>query len=83
MTAASLTRRPTVSVRLLSLTDRCTRGAAHGGPDRARNNSSGDGARGGSLLNCLTAGCGGQGADGDEEGDGGAFHDENPSNSGA
>ena len=79
MTDTSLTRRPTVSVRLLGLTDRCARGTAHSGPDRARDDRSRDGARGGSLLDRLAAGGGSEGSDGDEEGDGGTFHDENPS----
>ena len=81
--AAPLTRRLTVSVRLLGLTDRRTRRAAHCGSDGPGDDSPGDGARCGPLLNGLTTGGGGEGSDRDDKGDGGAFHGENPSNSGA
>lgn len=74
MTAAPLTRRPTVSVRLLGLADRRARCAAYGGPDRSCDDGSGDGPGCSSLLDGLATGRGGQGGDGDEEGDGGAFH---------
>lgn len=76
MTAAPLTRRPTVSVRLLGLTDRRPSSAAHGGTDRSRDDGPGDGTGCGPLLDGLTAGGGGEGGGRNDKGDDSAFHGE-------
>ena len=76
MTVAPLTRRPTVSVRLLGMTDGRACRAAHGGPDRSRNHGPGNGSGRGPLLDGLTTGGGGQGGRCDGKGDKGAFHGE-------
>jgi hypothetical protein len=76
MAAAPLTRRPTVSVRFPGLTDRRARRSAHGGSDRPRDDSPGDGTGRGPLLDGLTAGDGSKGGRCDDKGDKGAFHGE-------
>ena len=74
MTVASLTRRTTVSVRLLGLTDRRARRAAHGGSHGSGDDGTGYGTGRGALLNSLAACGGGKGGDGENDGNSGAFH---------
>ena len=76
MTPAPLTRWPTVSVRLLGLTDRRPRSAAHGGTDRSRDDGPGDGTGCGPLFDGLTAGGSREGGGRDDQGDDSAFHGE-------